>query len=360
MDNKQQEIPVVLNPRVPIKNPILITCFDSNVALQKKTGAIWKKDDNQKREVNNQKKEDTNKKKEDINQKIEENIQKKTVKSYSRIESKKVEADPLGKMKIHAASISNDEWDKLKEKPKKKIVDLRWSSSYQGVPYDCIDIIDVKNVPQNLQDDDIAEPNVEQLESAKEDPSINANPDDAKTFTNIVDPLKTETVEELFKEDPFANDQQPLESVDPLKTVEHGDDGDSNDSIEDLLKDEEDGKNTKIESQSKIKIRSFQDLQENKVASEVPSASNDKPNSWTITEGAPIEDPLPKAESGKSINVLGGILVPIKPGTKVISSNVIERTCSETKLPQGVYNFKSYQERTFKRRNLTLILKACL
>ena len=134
----------------------------------------------------------------------------------------------------------------------------------------------------------------------------------------------------------------------------------SNGSIDDLLKDDPDPPPAPKEQADEqeapktkhvLKIRSFKDLQQEKIDVESPQTSEG--HSWTIAEGSPPEDPPPLAvSSGTSLTcsdiapntqIRGGTVTPVRAGVKIVSSNVIRSTITKSGLPRGVYRFRPQQ-----------------
>ena len=142
------------------------------------------------------------------------------------------------------------------------------------------------------------------------------------------------------------SDQDPSpepDNIDP-ETNERpsNDDQQSHDSIDDLLKDDQPSTDEHDElctPNPVLKIRAFKDLQQEKMDIE---PSQPVAHSWTITEGAPPEDPKPLTCSDIAPNtrITGGVVTPVRPGVKIVSSNVIRSTTTESQLPRGVYRFR--------------------
>jgi len=127
------------------------------------------------------------------------------------------------------------------------------------------------------------------------------------------------------------------------------DDQQSNDSIDDLLKDDppmdKQDETFTPKNNPGLKIRAFKDLQQDKMDVEPSQPDVSPAHSWTIAEGAPPEDPKPLTCSDIAPNTLikGGFVTPVRPGVKIVSSNVIRSTTTESQLPKGVYRFRPHK-----------------
>ena len=127
------------------------------------------------------------------------------------------------------------------------------------------------------------------------------------------------------------------------------DDQQSNDSIDDLLKDDPpiDKQNETCPTKTNpgLKIRAFKDLQQDKIDAEPSQPDLSSAHSWTIAEGAPPEDPKPLTCSDIAPNtkIKGGFVTPVRAGVKIVSSNVIRSTTTKSQLPRGVYRFRPHK-----------------
>ena len=150
---------------------------------------------------------------------------------------------------------------------------------------------------------------------------------DVSKYLNIkLDHDESDIIEDHVEVDPLAqNNINETIGSNPDEYEQN-----SNDSIDQLLEDDPQ-LNDSLEPTPKIKIRNFQDLQK-QAKDKSEETENQNIHSWTIAEDPP-------SESATSIEALGGLATPIPPGTKVVSSNVIKTTESESGLKPGVYRF---------------------
>ena len=92
-----------------------------------------------------------------------------------------------------------------------------------------------------------------------------------------------------------------------------------------------------------LKLRAFTDLKKSSLTGLTPVTGS---HSWTRAEGPPPAKhvshilSIPAASSVlPNTQVQGGTVTPVAPGTKIVSSNVVQCSTSKSKLPPGVYKF---------------------
>ena len=154
-------------------------------------------------------------------------------------------------------------------------------------------------------------------------------------------PLEDDQVEKRIQSFLEKENKSILTNQDKLTAISSTEQEESNDSIDKLLEDEVSDitkKQVAPKENQTIKLRSFQDLQgDGDDIEELPSHSEQPSHSWTIAEER--TQALTSQDIAPGTPALEGVVTPIAPGTKVVSSKVIKTTCTESNLPQGVYRY---------------------
>ena len=154
-------------------------------------------------------------------------------------------------------------------------------------------------------------------------------------------PFEDDQVEKRIQYFLEKENRSILTNQDKVTAISSTEQEESNDSIEKLLEDEISAITKKQEEQREnqvIKLRSFQDLQsDGDDIKELPSHSDQASHSWTIAEER--TQALTSQDIAPGTPALEGVVTPIAPGSKVVSSKVIKTTCTESNLPQGVYRY---------------------
>ena len=162
--------------------------------------------------------------------------------------------------------------------------------------------------------------------------------DDMEEGIRIVATTSLSSESSMDVSESIAEGESVIASTDPQTILT------KDNSVKDPTQVEETVKNNKM-----LKLRAFNDLRNHNPEQKKDSAEK---HPWNIAEGQPLAQSQPKITSTKFMSVpatnavspntpaLGGLVTPIAPGTKIVSSNVLHSPSSKSKLPPGVYRFQ--------------------